>query len=202
VSSPWAGFIALGVFGLVFGAGYILVGIFGFLKTKNDGLGKVFSALALSLFPLYQLVYVIVFMSIIGGDGLSVTDYILYIILMAFALSSAIFAFVTAFAKNENLLKVFEISLIGFIAVEVLTFVFPIGGGMGTLGGLSLPEIVLFVGFAVLAIDLIAGVLGVAKEKAEKALEEKEPEQPAEEPAEEESEEVQIEETQEAPQAE
>ncbi len=165
-----AGNIVLAVFAMFLGFGYLIVGLLNFLKVSDDSFGKILRALEISIFPIYIIVEVIVEMCLLGAQNLSPADYILKIALLAAALTTGIFAFVTAFSKNENLQKVLGIALVGFIGLHLLSFVFVTGGGLNTLGGLSLVGLILFACYLVLSVDVFKNTLIKAKGDAEKHL--------------------------------
>ena len=167
-----AGNIVIGVFCLVFGILYVLLGLFTFVKTQDDFLKKLCSSLSIALYPLYMIVTIIVAMSMIGGDRMSASDYIIYIVYMGFGLLASVIVFVSNFTNNKVALMLLEIGLVGFLACNVLSFVFPLGGGIGTLANLSLLDLVLFGGYLLLSIDSIKDRLMGVRQGVEKALNE------------------------------
>ena len=172
-----AGNIVLAVFAMVLGIGYVLVGLLNFLKVADDGFNKLLKALEISLFPIYIIVVTIVTMATVGGQNLSPTDYILKISLLAAASATAIFAYVVAFSKSEQLKKVLGISLVAYIGLHLLSFVFVTGGGFATIGGIALIDLIMFAGYIILSVDIFKVTLINAKGNAEKHFAESEKEE-------------------------
>jgi len=172
-----AGNIVLAVFAMVLGIGYVFAGLLNFLKVADDGFNKLLKALEISLFPIYIIVETIVVMAFVGGNNLSPTDYILKISLLAAALATSVFAYVVTFAKNDQLKKALGISLVAFIGLHLLSFVFLTGGGFETIGNISLIDIIMFASYIVLSVDIFKVTLISAKGNAEKHFSEPEKEE-------------------------
>ena len=200
VASAAVAIIVLGVFAIVFGLAYILLGVFSFVKVSD---AKFTRAFELSFYPLFVFVLTIIDMVLVGGNGLTPTDYIIQIACLAAALMISVFAFVALFVNNDIFEKILDISLVAFLGILLLELIFPVGQALATIGDISLFQLALHVSFGILAFDAVKGTLMKAKDSAEKQLEEKEepkaeekveeeqPEEPQEEEKEEPKEEVQ-----------
>ena len=157
--------IVIGVFLLLFGAGHITFSILLLSKSlaNNEMVKKISDIFLLSTVPLY---YFLSFLSvIITAPGLiGVGSWIIDIIILSLTLSIVIFAILAAFVPNALFAKVKDFAILGFLAMILLEMVFPQGGGLGTIGNVTLFELVLLVCYALLAYDSIKDTLGQAKD--------------------------------------
>ena len=176
-----AGTIVYGVFALLFGLTYLAVAILRILKLadKVPVLKSVFVLIEVLALPfLYfieTLIDIIDFAQIEGLLGAS--DWILAISFMAAILFFLAAAIVKFLLKASLFQKLQTIAFAAFVGILALTLVFPIGGGVRTIGNLTIYEVLTLFCYGVIALQFLEG-----SEKASAEEEEAEPEEEAAEP--------------------
>ena len=171
--------IVIGIFGLVFGIAYVLDFVFTILNVANDTLDLVKECILVAAFPLFGFVYYLC-MLIAAADALTVTNWIILILILIASLASAALGIFFLVGKNEKVKKIANLAIISFIGLLIILLVFPIGGIAAVLGEISLVDVIFIICYFLVAKPFME--LAGSKEKEEKPKEEKVEE--AEEPKE------------------
>ena len=164
---------AIGIFGLLFGIAYIFAAVLTILNISNSAVDLTKSCIYIAAFPVFMFVFYLCRV-IQESDFLTITNWIIIILLLVAALCAASCGIISLVGKNAMIKKISNLSLLIFIGLLIIMLVFPIGDAANTLGNLSLVD-VLFIFCYFL----------ITNPMAEKPAEEKKEDQPKEEKAEE-----------------
>ncbi len=181
--STFGGYIALGVFGLIFGLIYILLGLVA-ISPKQIGsveLQKLLTIIATLLFPTFIFIQIIVTMAAIGAGAIAPAGWVMDIwllLIIALLLTAGVFSILKV---SKRILLIKDFLLVLFSASYCLLFAFSQAGGLVTIGNLSVYEIVVFASFLVIAFFASRSNLQMAAEKITSLYEEKPEEAPKEE---------------------
>lgn len=144
------GVVVIGVFGIILGAAYIFAGLLTSLNLKNDVANMLRGIIYLSAFPLFTFVYYLVVL-IYGAKGFGVSDWIFAILILLTSLAGSALGAASFFIKNEAVNKLLRLAVYLFIGLLVILQVFPIGGGIASIGDLVIYEIVHIVCYFLIA---------------------------------------------------
>ena len=192
----------IGIFGLLSGIAYVLGGIFVTLNLSDKAITLTKDIIFIVAFPLFIFVYYLIIV-IEAANALSVTNWILSILLLISALSAVVCGIITLVGNNEMVKKIANLSILLFIGIMVILLVFPLGGGAGgaALGDLSLVQIFFIAGYFLITKPFLE--LPKFEKKEEKVTEESASEEAMkEEPKEETKVDEKVEEEPQAPETE
>ena len=135
----------IGIFGLLCGIAYVLGGVFVILNLTDKAIVLTKDIIFIAAFPLFIFVYYLIIV-IEAANALSVTNWILAILLLLSSLSAIACGIITLVGNNDKIKKIANLSILIFIGIMVILLVFPLGGGAGgaALGDLSL-VLILFI---------------------------------------------------------
>ncbi len=138
----------IGIFGLLSGIAYVLGGIFVTLNLSDKAITLTKDIIFIAAFPLFIFVYYLIIV-IEAANALSVTSWILAILLLLSSLSAITCGIITLVGNNDKIKKIANLSILIFIGIMVILLVFPLGGGAGgaVLGELSLVQIFFIAGY-------------------------------------------------------
>ncbi len=138
----------IGIFGLLSGIAYVLGGIFVTLNLSDKTITLTKDIIFIVAFPLFIFVYYLIIV-IEAANALSVTSWILAILLLLSSLSAITCGIITLVGNNDKIKKIANLSILIFIGIMVILLVFPLGGGAGgaVLGELSLVQIFFIAGY-------------------------------------------------------
>lgn len=192
----------IGIFGLLSGIAYVLGGIFVTLNLSDKTITLTKDIIFIVAFPLFIFVYYLIIV-IEAANALSVTSWILAILLLLSSLSAITCGIITLVGNNDKIKKIANLSILIFIGIMVILLVFPLGGGAGgaVLGELSLVQIFFIAGYFLITKPFVE--LPKFEKKEEKVTEEKASEEAMkEEPKEETKVDEKVEEEPQAPETE
>ena len=192
----------IGIFGLLSGIAYVLGGVFVTLNLSDKAITLTKDIIFIVAFPLFIFVYYLIIV-IEAADVLSVTNWILAILLLISALSAVVCGIITLVGNNEMVKKIANLSILLFIGIMVILLVFPLGGreGGAAIGELSLVQIFFIAGYFLITKPFLE--LPKFEKKEEKVTEEKASEEAMkEEPKEETKVDEKVEEEPQAPETE
>lgn len=182
----------IGIFGLLSGIVYVLGGIFVTLNLSDKAITLTKDIIFIVAFPLFIFVYYLIIV-IEAADALSVTNWILSILLLISALSAVVCGIITLVGNNEMVKKIANLSILLFIGIMVILLVFPLGGGAGgaAIGDLSLVQIFFIAGYFLITKPFVEiPTLNKKEENAEECENKEECKECEEKPAEENKEET------------
>lgn len=159
--------ILTGVFMIVFGTTYL---VFGIINLFTKALNKASRIIMLILLPILNIVvYIVAFCTI--ADLLNVIAWIIIIGSMAAFVFFILLEFLAELLNVKELVAIRNVFLFVSIAFMVLGFVFDITGATVALGNISVYDLIITVGYILLALGTLEGFIASGKEKLEKAAE-------------------------------
>lgn len=186
----------IGIFGLLCGIAYILGGVFVILNLTDKAIVLTKDIIFIAAFPLFIFVYYLIRV-IEAANFLSVTSWILAILLLLSSLSAITCGIITLVGNNDKIKKIANLSILLFIGIMVILLVFPLGGGaVATIGDLSLVQIFFIAGYFLITKPFVEiPTFNKKEESAEECENKEECKECEEKPAEEETTEPTVEET-------
>ena len=136
----------IGVFGLLFGIAYIFGAILTILNVSNPAVELTKAGIYIAAFPLFIFVFYLCIV-IQASDMLTITNWILIILLLVTSLSAAAFGIIALINKSSAIKKISNLAVLGFIGLLVIILVFPVGDAAQVLGGLSLVDVFFILGY-------------------------------------------------------
>ncbi|MBO4666701.1 MAG: hypothetical protein J5666_01040 [Bacilli bacterium] len=178
----------IGIFGLLFGVAYIFAAVITMLSVSNTAVDLTKTCIYIAAFPLFMFVYYLCLV-IQAADRLTITNWIIIILILIAALCAATCSIISLVGKNDTVKKIGNLSILIFIGLLIIMLVFPVGNVANTLGNLSLVQVMFILGYFLVTSPFIELPGGAKKESTEEKTEEAPKEEPVEETADEPAEE-------------